>query len=82
MSVTIWTNEQFTDADLIASFNDSRIARFQYEVIFFERSRKDARFMSVWADNKQEAKKLAREYAVRILNRSDYSIFIGERNGL
>jgi len=65
----------FTDADLIASFNDTQVARKQYYVWFIgndtsKHTRQSDVHMMVWADNKTEARKLAREYAVRIMNRS------------
>ena len=62
---------QFTDADLIASFCNTPIARRQYEVYFIGDCNAH---MMVWADNKVEAKDIAREYAARILNRSFTSI--------
>jgi hypothetical protein len=68
------TNYLFTDADLIASFNESQCARRQYEVFFIG---KINAHMMVWADNKKEALKLSREYAARILNRPFESITIG-----
>jgi hypothetical protein len=64
----------FTDADLIASFNETQCARRQYEIFFFGECNAH---MMVWADNKKEALKLSREYAARILNRSFESITIG-----
>jgi hypothetical protein len=66
----------FTDADLIASFNESQCARRQYEVLF-SNDFSNSYSMSVWADNKVEAKKLAREYAARILQRKFQAILIG-----
>ena len=68
------TNYLFTDADLIAVFNETKCARRQYEVFFIG---KISAHMMVWADNKKEALKLSREYAARILNRSFESITIG-----
>jgi len=65
----------FTDSDLIASFSDSQIARRQYEV-FFSNDFSNSYNMMVWADNKKEANKLAREYAARILQRKFQSILI------
>jgi len=67
-------NYLFTDADLIAVFNETRCARRQYEVFFLGDCNAH---MMVWADNKVEAKKLAREYAARILQRSFNDIQIG-----
>jgi len=64
----------YTDADLIAVFNESQCARRQYEVFFLGDCNAH---MMVWADNKVEAKKLAREYAARILQRSFNDIQIG-----
>jgi hypothetical protein len=67
-------NTLLTDADLIASFSDSQIARRQYEVFFFGDCNAH---MMVWADNKKEANRISREYAKRILNRSFKSILVG-----
>ena len=67
-------NYLFTDADLIASFSQSKCGRRQYEVIFFNDF--TANSMMVWADNRKEANKLSREYARRILNRKFENIFI------
>ena len=72
----------FTDADLIASFNESQCARRQYYAWFIgkatsKHTRQSDVYMMVWADNKKEALKLSREYAARILNRSFESITIG-----
>ena len=68
------TNFLFTDADLIASFSGSQIARRQYTVLFVDNDYTMS--MLVWADNKKEANKLAREYCARILNCSFKSIMI------
>ena len=65
----------FTDADLIAVFNDTQCARRQYEV-FFSNDFSNSFNLMVWADNKKEANKLAREYAARILQRKFQSILI------
>ena len=65
----------FTDADLIASFSGSQIARRQYEV-FFNNDFSNSYNMMVWADNKKEANRLAREYAARILNRKFQYILV------
>jgi hypothetical protein len=67
-------NVLLTDSDLIASFSDSKIARRQYEVFFFGANNAH---MMVWADNKKEANRIAREYAKRILNRSFDAILVG-----
>jgi len=68
------TKTFISDADLIASFHESQIARRQYEVFFFGDCNAH---MMVWADNKKEANRYAREYAARILNRPFKSIVIG-----
>ena len=75
MNTTGYALYAFTDADLIASFNDTQVARKQYYVWFIgndtsKHTRQSDVHMMVWADNKTEARKLAREYAVRIMNRS------------
>jgi hypothetical protein len=64
----------FTDRDLIVSFGNTPVARRQYEVFFVGDNNAH---MMVWADNKIEAKDIAREYAARILNRKFRFITIG-----
>jgi len=73
--MAIPTNYLLTDADLIASFSDSQIARRQYEV-FFSNDFSKSYNMMVWADNKKEANRIAREYAARILQRKFQAILI------
>jgi hypothetical protein len=71
-------NALLTDAELIASVSDSKVARRQYEIYFFADSNWHVTsHMMVWADNKKEANKIAREYAHRILNRTFKSILVG-----
>jgi len=63
-------NSLVSDAGLTASFGNVKVARKQYMVQFtgtdFHSTHTYHRL--VWADNKVEANRLAREYAARIMN--------------
>jgi len=71
-------NSLVSDAGLTASFGNVKVARKQYMVQFtgtdFHSTHTYHRL--VWADNKVEANRLAREYAARILNRTFKSIIV------
>lgn len=60
------SNSLVSDSDLVWAFGKAEIARRQYEVVFALEH--IAYIKQVWADNKVEANRLAREYAARIMN--------------
>jgi hypothetical protein len=59
-----------TDAELQLTFTGKRMnKRSEYSVIFQNQDHKDQLlFNNIWADNKVEATRMAREYGVRFLN--------------
>jgi hypothetical protein len=64
------TTAIITDAELQLTFTGKRMnARFEYYVIFQNRDHLDVLlFNNIWANNKIEATRMAREYGVRFLN--------------
>jgi hypothetical protein len=59
-----------TDAELQLTFTGKRMnKRFEYYVIFQNQDHLDQLlFNNIWANNKIEATRIAREYGVRFLN--------------
>jgi hypothetical protein len=64
------TTAIITDAELQLTFTGKRMnKRSEYSVIFQNQDHKDQLlFNNIWADNKVEATRMAREYGVRFLN--------------
>ena len=61
-------NALFSDAELINAFGKNGLGKFHYVVSFEHNYREEFSIGYVWADNKPEATKLAREYGIRFLN--------------
>jgi hypothetical protein len=64
------TTAIITDAELQLTFTGKRMnKRSEYSVIFQNQDHKDQLlFNNIWANNKIEATRMAREYGVRFLN--------------
>lgn len=64
------TTTIITDAELQLTFTGKRMnKRFEYAVIFQNQDHKDQLlFSNIWADNKVEATRMAREYGARFIN--------------
>lgn len=64
------TTAIITDAELQLTFTGKRMnKRSEYAVIFQNQDHKDQLlFSNIWADNKVEATRMAREYGVRFIN--------------
>ena len=64
------TTAIITDAELQLTFTGKRVnKRFEYYVIFQNQDHKDQLlFNNIYANNKIEATRMAREYGVRFLN--------------
>jgi hypothetical protein len=64
------TTAIITDAELQLTFTGKRMnKRSEYSVIFQNQDHKDQLlFNNIWANNKVEATRMAREYGVRFLN--------------
>lgn len=64
------TTAIITDAELQLTFTGKRMnKRSEYSVIFQNQDHKDQLlFSNIWADNKVEATRMAREYGARFIN--------------